>query len=68
MNRLLYRLAALSLLLTFLFDILFMRWLGVVGIALAGAAIRLVSSLYLSCKIYGLRTASAGFQPANRVT
>jgi putative peptidoglycan lipid II flippase len=68
MNRLLYRLAALSLLLTFILDIVFMRWLGVVGIALAGAAIRLVSSLYLSCKIYGLRIAPASFQPVNRVT
>jgi len=32
-----------------------MRWWGVVGIPLAGVAIRLVSSLYLSCKISLLR-------------
>jgi putative peptidoglycan lipid II flippase len=61
-NRLLYRVAALSLVLTFGFDVLFMRWLGVVGIAFAGAAVRLVSSLYLSCKIFTLRGASYGFQ------
>src|SRR5580693_6864899 len=50
-NRLLYRVAALSLALTLVLDYTFMRWWGVVGIALAGFAIRLVSSLYLSCKI-----------------
>jgi putative peptidoglycan lipid II flippase len=49
-NRLLYRVAALSLLLTIVLDVLFMRWWGVVGIALAGFGTRLVSSLYLSCK------------------
>ncbi|HEV2690624.1 MAG TPA: lipid II flippase MurJ, partial [Bryobacteraceae bacterium] len=67
-NRLLYRVAALSLLLTFVLDVLFMRWWGVVGIALAGVAIRLVSSLYLSCKISRLRAWATGFHPANRVT
>jgi len=61
-NRLLYHVAALSLIMTFGFDMIFMRWLGVVGIAFAGAAVRLVSSLYLSCKIYALRGASYGFQ------
>lgn len=50
-NHLLYRVAALSLALTLLVDYAFMRWWGVVGIALAGFVIRLVSSLYLSCKI-----------------
>jgi len=50
-NRLLYRVAALSLALTLIFDFIFMQWWGVVGIALAGVALRLVSSLYLSCKI-----------------
>jgi putative peptidoglycan lipid II flippase len=50
-NRLLYRVAALSLALTLVLDYAFMHWWGVVGIALAGFAIRLVSSLYLSCKI-----------------
>jgi putative peptidoglycan lipid II flippase len=50
-NHLLYRVAALSLVLTLVLDYAFMRWWGVVGIALAGFAIRLVSSLYLSCKI-----------------
>jgi putative peptidoglycan lipid II flippase len=50
-NRLLYRVAVLSLALTLVLDYTFMRWWGVVGIALAGFAIRLVSSLYLSCKI-----------------
>jgi len=61
-NRLLYRVAALSLILTFGFDLLFMRWLGVVGIAFAGGAARLVSSLYLSCKISTLRGDDYGFQ------
>jgi putative peptidoglycan lipid II flippase len=54
-NRVLYRVAALSLLLTLGLDLLFMRWWGVVGIALAGFVTRLVSSLYLSCKFSGLR-------------
>jgi len=67
-NSLLYHVAALSLVLTFVFDILFMRWWGVVGIALAGAAIRLVSGLYLSCKIYALRTDAAGVPAADRLT
>ena len=49
-NRLLYRVAALSLLLTIVLDVLFMRWWGVVGIALAGFFTRVVSGLYLSCK------------------
>ncbi len=61
-NRLLYRVAALSLVLTLVFDFVFMRWWGVVGIALAGVAIRLVSSLYLSCKISLLRAKSPGFE------
>jgi len=56
-NTLLYRVAALSLVLTFALDLIFMRWWGVVGIALAGVAIRLVSSLYLSCKISTIRAA-----------
>lgn len=50
-NRILYRVAAITLLLTLVLDIALMHWLGVVGIVLAGAAVRLVSSLYLSCKI-----------------
>jgi putative peptidoglycan lipid II flippase len=54
-NRLLYRVAALSVALTFVLDLIFMRWIGVIGIALAGVGMRLVSSLYLSCKIYRLR-------------
>ena len=54
-NRLLYRVAALSLVLTIVLDVVFMRWWGVVGIALAGFATRLVSSLYLSCKFSSLR-------------
>jgi putative peptidoglycan lipid II flippase len=54
-NRLLYRVAGLSLALTLALDYAFMLWWGVVGIALAGFAIRLVSSLYLSCKISLLR-------------
>ena len=61
-NSILYHVAALSLILTFVFDWLFMHWWGVVGIALAGAAIRLVSALYLSCKIYGMRAKIAGFR------
>jgi putative peptidoglycan lipid II flippase len=55
-NHLLYRVAALSLALTLVLDYGFMRWWGVVGIALAGFAIRLVSCLYLSCKISLKRT------------
>ncbi len=55
-NHLLYRVAALSLALTLVLDYGFMRWWGVVGIALAGFAIRLVSCLYLSCKISLVRT------------
>jgi len=62
-NRVLYRVAALSLVLTFALDLIFMRWMGVIGIALAGVLIRLVSGLYLSCKIYILRTGSAGLSP-----
>ena len=58
-NPLLYRVAALSLVLTILLDIVFMRWWGVPGIALAGVATRLVSSLYLSCKFSALRFGSA---------
>jgi Na+-driven multidrug efflux pump len=53
---LLYRVAALSLALTLVLDYGFMRWWGVVGIALAGFAIRFVSCLYLSCKISLART------------
>jgi putative peptidoglycan lipid II flippase len=59
-NHVLYRVAALSLALTFALDYVFMRWWGVVGIALAGAAIRLVSSLYLSCKISPFSAPDAG--------
>jgi putative peptidoglycan lipid II flippase len=67
-NHLLYRAAALSLVLTFALDWAFMRWWGVIGIALAGAAIRLVSSLYLSCKIYTFRGAAYGFQRTDGLT
>lgn len=62
-NRVLYEVAVLSLVLTLGFDLLFMRWWGVVGIALAGAAIRLVSTLYLSCKIAIGQSLSAGIPP-----
>jgi putative peptidoglycan lipid II flippase len=61
-NQLLYRVAALSVVLTFALDLIFMRWWGVIGIALAGVVVRLVSSLYLSCKIYGLRAAPSRFR------
>jgi len=67
-NRILYNVAALSVLLTFILDLLLMRWLGVIGIALAGVAIRLVSGLYLSCKISRLHAWGAGFQAADRLT
>lgn len=50
-NRLLYHVAALSLVLAVALDLIGMRWLGIVGIPLAGVVVRLVSSLYLSCKI-----------------
>ncbi|MEO7144701.1 MAG: lipid II flippase MurJ [Bryobacteraceae bacterium] len=53
-NRILYRVAGLTLLLTVVLDTLFMRWWGVAGIVLAGLAVRLVSTVYLSCKISGL--------------
>jgi putative peptidoglycan lipid II flippase len=58
-NRLLYRVATLSLVLTLTFDYAFMRWWGVVGIAFAGVAIRLVCALYLSCKISPLHATNA---------
>jgi putative peptidoglycan lipid II flippase len=67
-NRLLYRVAALSVVLTFVLDVIFMRWLGVIGIALAGAATRLVSSLYLSCKIYSLRAKPTGIPAPDGLT
>jgi len=67
-NRLLYRVAALSLLLTVVLDLLFMRWWGVVGIALAGFGTRLVSSLYLSCKFSSESAASAGITANDRVS
>ena len=67
-NRILYRVAALSIVLTLVLDLVFMRWLGVIGIALAGVAIRLVSGLYLSCKISRLHGWGAGFQAADRLT
>ena len=67
-NRILYRVAALSIVLTLILDLLFMRWLGVIGIALAGVAIRLVSGLYLSCKISRLHAWGAGVQAADRLT
>jgi putative peptidoglycan lipid II flippase len=67
-NRLLYRVAALSLLLTIVLDVLFMRWWGVVGIALAGFGTRLVSSLYLSCKFSDVRTVNAGVATNDIVT
>jgi putative peptidoglycan lipid II flippase len=60
-SQVLYRVAALSVVLTFALDLMFMRWWGVIGIALAGVAVRLVSSLYLSCKIYGFRAAPSRF-------
>jgi putative peptidoglycan lipid II flippase len=60
-NRLLYRVAALSLVLTVALDLAGMRWLGVIGIPLAGIVVRLVSALYLSCKIYLFRLTPSGF-------
>jgi len=66
-NHLLYRVAALSLALTLVLDYAFMRWWGVVGIALAGFAIRLVSSLYLSCKISPLHAEPSGFPSPDNV-
>ena len=67
-NRLLYRVAALSLLLTIVLDVLFMRWWGVVGIALAGFCTRLVSSLYLSCKFANPSAAFTGITANDRVS
>jgi putative peptidoglycan lipid II flippase len=59
-NRLLYGVAALSLALAFVLDLIGMRWMGVIGIPLAGFVVRLVSALYLSCKIYIFRVAPSG--------
>jgi putative peptidoglycan lipid II flippase len=67
-NRLLYRVAALSLVLTIVLDLLFMRWWGVVGIALAGLGTRLVSGLYLSCKFASRSPASTGIAANDRVS
>jgi Na+-driven multidrug efflux pump len=67
-NHLLYRVAALSLVLTIVLDVMFMRWWGVVGIALAGFGTRLVSSLYLSCKFSGMRAADTGVTVPDRVS
>jgi putative peptidoglycan lipid II flippase len=67
-NRLLYRVSGLSLLLTIVLDMVFMRWWGVVGIALAGFGSRLVSSLYLSCKFSRFRAASTGVAAIDRVS
>ena len=67
-NQLLYRVAAFSLLLTVVLDVLFMRWWGVVGIALAGLGTRLVSTLYLSCKFSGIGAASSGITVNDRVS
>lgn len=67
-NQVLYRVAALSLVLTFILDAILMRWQGVIGIALAGAATRLVSSLYLSCKIRSLRIPSYSVPAADGLT
>jgi putative peptidoglycan lipid II flippase len=67
-NHVLYRVAALSLLLTIALDVLFMRWWGVVGIALAGFGTRLVSSLYLSCKFSGRDAACTGIAINDRVS
>jgi len=46
-------------------DAVMMRWQGVSGIPLAGAVVRLVSALYLSCKIYQVYAARSGFKPGN---
>jgi putative peptidoglycan lipid II flippase len=67
-NRLLYRVAALSLLLTIVLDVLLVRWWGVVGIALAGVGARLVSSLYLSCKFAGYSASSTGVATRDSVS
>src|SRR6185295_9905069 len=67
-NRILYSVAALNLGLTLVLDALMMRWQGVAGIPLAGAVVRLVSALYLSCKIYDLYRARTGFKPGDGLT
>ena len=50
-NRILYGLALLGLTSTFVLDLLFMRWWGLIGITIAGISVRLVSVLYVFCKI-----------------
>ncbi|MGH7247242.1 MAG: murein biosynthesis integral membrane protein MurJ, partial [Pseudomonadota bacterium] len=64
-NRVLYRVAALTLLATAGGDALFMRWWGVAGIPLAGTLVRLVSSLYLSRKMSSPGGKRSGFPPTD---
>jgi putative peptidoglycan lipid II flippase len=57
-NRILYGLALVGLASTFVLDLLFMRWWGLIGITIAGISVRIVSVLYVFCKIrsYGSTT------------
>jgi peptidoglycan biosynthesis protein MviN/MurJ (putative lipid II flippase) len=59
----LYRLAALTIVLTLTLDLLLVSWFGLIGIPLAGTGVRSVTILYLFCKINGLyrrQVAAAG--------
>jgi putative peptidoglycan lipid II flippase len=59
-NRLLYGIAVASVPLTVLFNIAFMHWMGLPGLAVAASCTRLVTAVYLFCKIRGLRSQSTG--------
>jgi len=63
-NQILYRVAVLSLALTVVLDFLLMRSRGVIGIPLAGVAVRLVSVVYLSCKIYRIHRKRSSVAPS----
>ena len=54
-NRLLYGVAVITLLATAALDVIFVRLWGLMGIAVAGSAVRLVSVLYVFCKIHSFR-------------
>jgi putative peptidoglycan lipid II flippase len=63
-NQVLLRAAAISLPLNVILDVVFMRWLGVAGIALASAVVSLVSFSYVSYKALSLANRIAQQQAA----
>ncbi len=56
-NQALYGVAIAAVVLTVLFDVTLMHWMGLVGLAVAATCTRSVLALYLFCKIRGLRPA-----------